>query len=133
MLQLTLPDPDHLPPQPSEPAVDRPIPSPVSLNLRLPKSPVLLGQPETPGASVPETPVNEHRHLLLAEREVWPAGHHQMPSPTPYTSSSHQLRQSDLGLLVPLAPDPRHDLGTLGFRPDINHKARRVESSFRSV
>jgi hypothetical protein len=73
---LTLPDPDHFPTQPSQPTVDEPVPITVALNLRLPERPVLLGQPKTPRASVPEAPIHKHRDLLILKQEIRLARNH---------------------------------------------------------
>lgn len=109
IFQLTFPYPQNFPPQPSQSTVDRSIPFPVALNLCLPEGPVLLGQPETPGAAVPEATVYKDCHLLPAEREVRPARDRQMPSPAPYTFSPHQPGKPSFGSFVPLALDPGHD------------------------
>jgi len=70
---------------------------------------------------VPETAVHKHGHLLLAKREIRSPRDRLVPSPAFYPSLSQQLRQPDLCLLVPLAPDPGHDLGASLFGKDIAH------------
>ncbi len=65
------------------------------------------------GAPVPKTAIHKNCHPLLSESKVRSARDGQMPAPAPYSGLPHELGQPDFGLLVPLAPDPGHDLGTL--------------------
>ena len=115
MLQLTLPYSNHCPPQSAQPTIDCSVPCPVPLNLRLPEGSILLGQSKASGASVPETTVNKHRHLMPQEGEVWPARDRQMPAPASYAGLPQNLGQPDLRIHISPVPDTGHEPRTLIF------------------
>ena len=71
---------------------------------------------------MPETAIHKNCNLLLAKGEIRSPRDRLVPSPAFYPSLSQQLRQPDLCLLVPPAPNSGHDLGSFGFGPDVGHR-----------
>ena len=110
MFELTLPYPNYFPTKPSQPAIYRQVSFPVPLNLDPPESPVLLGQPKTPGTAVPKATIYKYRQFLLSKGKVRLTQNWQMPPPAPYVPSPHQSGQPYLGLLIPLAQYLGHNL-----------------------
>lgn len=109
------------PPPLTQGSPDSSVSSLVCVNLVLPELSVCLRHPETFRTAVPKAAIHEHRHLLLGKRKIWLSLNRVVPSPASYSVCSKQFHHSHLGALVSPTTDPRHDLGSFGFRDDVSH------------
>ncbi len=84
-----------------------------------PQPPGRAGMNRTP---VPETPVDENDYTLLGKSEIGSSDQFLMASPSHDVICPQQLRQRNLGVLVPPPANPRHHFRPLPLGEYVRHQ-----------
>ena len=116
-----LPDPQHAPSGLVQLKFHFTVAVLVSLELCVPKLPVLPWPCAVLWTSMPETPVHKYADPLDAKNEVRFANQILLSSPAGQSVCSEDLDQPQFRRLVAPGADTRHHLGSLCFGEDVRH------------
>lgn len=121
--QIVFPDPHDPPAFCPEGPRDEPVAGSIARKFLHPERCVVLRLCGMPGATVPETAVDEDGEAQFRENEIRTPENGVMPTPADDSISAQQRSQHDLGVFVTAPADPRHDKGALRLGEYVSHDA----------
>jgi|SRR5947209_13659172 len=97
----------------SKKAAIEPVTFGIAIDLAFPIGVVVFGHPAMPSATMPKTSINEDGNTFTAENEVGPAKNRLVTPPTSDPVCAKDRHEPQLGVVIALRSDRRHDLGAL--------------------
>lgn len=120
-LQRMLPNSHHAPVKRTQFARAAAVAVAICQHFCFPVGPIIVGQPITPRATVPEAAVNENCHSLRPESEIRLAGKTKMSAPSRNLGAAQEPHERPFSCCVTLRTDTRHVARALLLREPVRH------------
>lgn len=121
LFQVMLPNPDYAPPAAAQFPAHAPVTGAVCIQFFQPEGPARGRKSGMLRAPVPETPIHKNRHPGCWKHKIRFPKQGPVAAPSGNMVQLEQLDQGQLGVLVALPPDTRHDFRSLRLGEYVSH------------